>query len=130
MQLSSGPVTRFQERNIYKGLLSLPHGRVKLDIHYGYSESEVPLDDLLIGKEMGEKRVRSLKVLDSERRSFFPGFLTCVDEGGMEVRLWIKDHLLGFMLSGDRLGVETSRVQFSKGEDLVGTRLISLKQGK
>lgn len=105
MKLNQGTVTRMTERNAYKGIIELDGRPVKLDIHYAFKATDISYGTLRTVNKFKSASIENLIVQQADNRYFFPGSLDCSLPSGEQCRVFINDHILGYLLPGDELSL-------------------------
>jgi hypothetical protein len=125
--LTGGRIPRLDERNIFKGAIQW-QGRVrKIDLHYAADPRPVAyVTECDGGKPAADDVVAEFTVHDSGGRRFFPGCLVCRRTNGGLMRVWIRDHVLAFLLDGDRFTVHGNEIWHGDGPEFVGVEVVDL----
>ena len=133
MRLAADAIPRMSERNIYKGLINWQGKTTKLDIHYAPSTADVAhgsFSGTIEPVTVQPNRITTLcnlNVVDAERRCYFPGFLDCCLPTAEPCRVWLRDHVLSYMLPGDQFSAQGHEYTDSTGlRNLICVNVLAL----
>jgi hypothetical protein len=128
--LTGGRIPRLDDRNIFKGAIHW-QGRVrKIDLHYAADPRPVAhVADFDGGRLAAADVTAEFIVYDPGGRRFFPGYLVCRRTNRDLMRVWIRDHVLAFLLDGDRFTVRGNEVWHGDRPEFVGIEVVDLWLG-
>jgi hypothetical protein len=121
--LAGGAVPRAVDRNIYTG--RHPHlGDKKLEMMFcETSDGAITDASLSVSSKTPRMEVCAFTVEDSSQRQYFPGRLACTSGSGHSTQVFILDHVLGYLLPGDRIEVTGYEVDGPLGRAFLAAKL-------